>query len=358
MGSYLEMSDADFALRQIKTDGGDVVSPQTYKYLLKLAKEWGVSVENIAWLQMKPYPMQGALYQMLKLKCSKEGLLVKGMELSVIQRPDSTTKRAGFLSKVTLFNQKSFDEALSKSSLDKVTVEVLRELREVCTHVYQDEGWASPETVKAPAMQNLDYLTHMGATRALDRTLRMIVRCEHTAASELPGGVPGDLSESILKELDAAMQGRSVAKPSEVAAPKQDAPEKPVERPKAAREIPQKPIKRIEEKPAEVAPEPEKAPEKGPAKPKDPKQQPITAKQVTLLGVQWESYCRDAAPGIERTEIEEKLSKLLRALYGTEAPKDLTVAQLEELVGLMTRREIEVTRDGGPLPPEKPEVKT
>jgi hypothetical protein len=345
--SSFRMDATEFAIQQIKTDGD--VSPQIYEYLVKLAKEWGVAVTNIAWLQMKPYPMQGALYQMLKNKCEKEGLVVKSMVVNALKRAESSDKRAGFEADITLFDQRTFDEIMKKATLDKLSVEMLRETRDMLTHKYHEEGWASLETVRAPAMQNPDYLNHMSATRAVDRALRMIVRCPFTAASELPQGEPGELLAGV-PGIDSPPEGdgplliRPGQKPPEAAKPVEGAtatPAKPGEEvAKPEKTIPQKPIKKIEEKKA------------------GPKDEKVNDKQASLVSLQWEGYCKEAAKGITKKDIDEKLPRLLKALYGKDSPKDLTVGQLEEMIGLMARKEIEVSYEGAPPPAEKPEVKT
>lgn len=345
----LKMSEAEFAIRQIKTDMTDGISTQTYQYLCKLAKEWGVHVTGIAWLGMKPYPMQGALYQMLMNRCDKEGLLVKGMVLKNLKRAEPNDKRAGFEADITLFNQRGFDEMMKGATLDKLTVELLREAREIMTHHYHEEGWASLETVKAPNMQNPDYLNHMAATRALDRTLRMIVRCPFTAASEMPEGLPGELAAGLPGfdnppgEGDGAAGGAQVTKPGGKAAeaPAGEAkPEGETAKPaKPGKSIPDKPIKPIKKKDG------------------DPKEQKINEKQATLATLQWEEYCKTAAPSLEKKEIEEKRNRLIRALFGKDAVGDLTVAQLEEWVGMMQRKEIDIVPEGTE-PPEKVEIKT
>lgn len=337
----MEMSELEFLSRQIKTDGGDTVSTQTLKYLIKLAKEWGVTVTNIAWLQMKPYPMQGALYQMLQAKCGKEGLIVKSMAVKNLKRADATDKRAGFEADIVLFNQRGFDEIMKGATLDKISVELLSKAQEIMTHLYHEEGWASLETVKAPGMQNPDYLNHMSATRAIDRTLRMIVRCPFTAASELPDGQPGELLTNLPGLDSPPGEGAPLIKPggkkADDAAPAAAAPVAS----KPEKSIPQKPIKKIAESESKA----------------DPKEGKITPKQVNLANLQWENYCKTASPSLQKEEIEAKRTKLIRALYEKESVADLTVAQLEEWIGMMARKEIDIVPDGS-VPPEKVEIKT
>lgn len=349
----LKMTDLEFAIAQIKTDVG--VTEQAYKYLLKLAKEWGVDVTNIAWLGNKPYPMQGALYQMLQKKCEKEGLIVKSIVTKSLLRAEPTSKRAGFECDILLFDQRTFDDLMKKNSMEKMTVEAIREMREMLTHRFHEDGWASPESVRMTTLHNPDYLNHMGATRAIDRTLRIIVRCPFTAASELPTGTPGELGFGF----GDAQEDIQTSKPGE----KAPEPEKKAEEKKpeggapTAKPISQKPIKPIptgdkpEEKKPEIKPEPK------PEKPK--KDMALTEKQIDLALLQWSSYCKENCKGIDKKQIDDKRVRLLKALFAKEKVAELSVEQLGEWVGMMERKEIEITLDQpAPEPAEKPEIKT
>jgi hypothetical protein len=343
--AVLKMTDMDFAIRQIKTDGE--VSPQAYEYLIKLAKDWGVAVTNIAWLANKPYPMQGALYQMLKGKCEKEGLVVKSMLAKPLQRAEATNKRAGFEGDIVLFDQKTFDDLMKKNSIEKMSVEAIREMKEMLTHHYREEGWASLETVRAPGMQNPDYLNHMAATRAIDRTLRMIVRCPFTAESEMPQGAPGDLGWPSDESLPTAKPGGGL-----VPAPAPEGAVKPAEPapqgPPTQKPISQKPIKKIDEK---------KDPEKKEIEKKEGVK--LSEKQIDLAILQWEAYCKDALPGIEKKQVDDKRGRLLRALFAKDRIGDLSLKEFEEFIGMLTRKEIEITPDQPPASePEKTEIKT
>lgn len=343
----LKMSDLEFDMNQIKTDVG--VSEQAYKYLIKLAKEWGCDVTNIAWLGGKPYPMQGSLYQQLQRKCEKEGLVVTGIVTKHIVRAEVSSKRAGFECNITLFDQRTFDELMSKSSMEKISVEAIREMRQMLTHPYHEEGWASVESVRMTTLHNADYLNHMGATRAIDRTLRIIVRCPFTAASELPDGTPGELgfgdpqAEAAEAPLVKPGQPAVVAETKlvESAAKPKDA----ASGPPTAKPISQKPINKIEVKP-------------------DPKKEAkLTEKQIDLALLQWDSYCKSGCLGIDKKQIDGKRARLLRALFGKDRIAELSLGQLEEWVGMMTRKEIEVTLDQPTDAPvstlqDKPEIKT
>ena len=201
MGSAtLKMTDAEFAMRQIKSDME--ITPQIYKYVCDLAKEWGVSPLTIAWIGNKPYPMQGALYAMLKDKCKDEGLVVQSIIIKPLQRVQGSVFRAGSDAEIVLFDLKTFKEVLSKTSLDKVPIENIARLKEMLTHTYKEEGWASPESVRMSTLHNADYINHMANTRAVDRCLRIIVRMPFTAASELPDGEPA-MPEGARVEGDA-----------------------------------------------------------------------------------------------------------------------------------------------------------
>ncbi len=355
----LKMTDLEFAIGQIKTDVG--VTEQSYKYLLKLAKEWGVDVTNIAWLGNKPYPMQGALYQMLQKKCEKEGLVVKSIVTKFIVRAEATSKRAGFECDIILFDSRTFDDLMKKNSIEKMSVESIREMREMLTHRYHEDGWASPESVRMTTLHNPDYLNHMAATRAIDRTLRIIVRCPFTAASELPTGTPGELGFGF----GDAQEDVQTAKPGQPA-PEGEAPKTEEKKPEGgaptAKPIAQKPINKIAT--AETKTEPpkeEKKPEiKAEPKPeKDKKVAKLSDKQIDLALLQWAAYCAENCKGIDKKQIDDKRVRLLKALFAKEKVGDLTVEQLSEWTGMMTRKEIEITLDRPtPQPEEKPEIKT
>jgi hypothetical protein len=352
----LKMTDLEFQIAQIKTDVG--VTEQAYKYLIKIAKEWGVDVTNIAWLGNKPYPMQGALYQMLQKKCEKEGLIVKSIMTKFIVRAEPTSKRAGFECDIVLFDSRAFDELMKKNSIEKMPVESIREMREMLTHKFHEDGWASPESVRMTTLHNADYLNHMGATRAIDRTLRIIVRCPFTAASELPDGTPGELGFGF----SDPQSDVPTAKPGQPAPEPEAKPEEKKEAPAAAptaKPISQKPIHKIETtKPAE-----EKKPEiKAEAAVTVPKKEAkLSEKQIDLALIQWSAYCTENCKGIDKKQIDDKRVRLLKALFAKEKVADLTVEQLGEWVGMMTKKEIEISLDNAPppaAPVEKPEIKT
>ena len=352
----LKMTELEFAIAQIKTDVG--VTEQSYKYLIKLAKEWGVDVTNIAWLGNKPYPMQGALYQMLQKKCEKEGLIVKSIITKPLVRAEATSKRAGFECDIILFDSRTFEDLMKKNSIEKMPVESIREMREMLTHKYHEDGWASPESVRMTTLHNPDYLNHMGATRAIDRTLRIIVRCPFTAASELPTGTPGELGfgfgDAQAEDLQTAKPGQPAAAPEEGKKPEEK--KEPGTSAPTSKPISQKPIHKIETKPQE-----EKKPEIKPEpKPETKKEAKLTDKQIDLALLQWSAYCTENCKGIDKKQIDDKRVRLLKALFAKEKVGDLTVEQLGEWVGMMNKKEIEITLDQPVAPPpvEKPEIKT
>ncbi len=303
--------------------------------------------------------MQGALYQMLQKKCEKEGLVVKSIITKALVRAEPTSKRAGFECDITIFDSRTFDDLMKKNSIEKMPVESIREMREMLTHKYHEDGWASPESVRMTTLHNPDYLNHMGATRAIDRTLRIIVRCPFTAASELPTGTPGELGFGFSDpqtDVPTAKPGQS-----EGEAPKAEE-KKPEGGAPTAKPISQKPINKIatgEAKPEEKKPE-EKKPEITPeAKPAKQKAEKLNEKQIDLALVQWANYCAENCKGIDKKQIDEKRVRLLKALFAKEKVGDLSPEQLGEWIGMMTRKEIEIAPDQ-PVsePAEKPEIKT
>ena len=354
----LKMTELEFQIAQIKTDVG--VTEQAYKYLIKIAKDWGVDVTNIAWLGNKPYPMQGALYQMLQKKCEKEGLVVKSIVTKSIVRAEPTSKRAGFECDIVLFDARTFEELMKKNSIEKMPVESIREMREMLTHKFHEDGWASPESVRMTTLHNADYLNHMGATRAIDRTLRIIVRCPFTAASELPDGTPGELGFGFS---DPQGEPAPLMKPGQSTPEETAKPDDKKEHPPAggsaptAKPISQKPIHKIETtKPDEKRPE-IKA-EAAVTVPK--KEAKLSEKQIDLALLQWSAYCTENCKGIDKKQIDDKRVRLLKALFAKEKVGDLTVEQLNEWIGMMTRKEIEIGLDNAPPAEkvEKPEIKT
>lgn len=314
----VERTPKQFAMSRIKTDGE--VNEQVYDYICSLAEKLKIDPTTIAWLSGNPYPMQAALFAMLQNKCEDEGLVVTSIKTEPVQRAeDKNGGRAMFSATVKLFDQKGFD-AIMKKAKEMPPVEVLKELRELYTHEYKEEGNASKESVKMRTLHVLDYINHMGQTRAIDRTLKIVVRCPFTAESELPEGGEG---VPVSPEGDVPL-----SKPGEKA-PAKDEP--PVSKP-GERKVGDKPIK------------PAKASK---AKKDEKKSDKITEQQVDLALIRWDEYCKEAAPGIAKKDIDGKRVKLLKALFNKEQVKELKLPELEEWLGLMDKKEIEVSVDQG-----------
>jgi hypothetical protein len=339
----------ELEMRQIKSDVS--IGDTEYQFLCELAEKWGVSVYAIAWLGGKPYPTQAALFKMFDDKREKEKLIVAGWETKPIQRATKEDIRAGYECFIRLFDKGCFDEATKKIAKEQMTVEMVEKLRGTYTYVFKEEGWASIQTVRMPAMQNIDYINHMAQTRAIDRTLRIIVRCPYTAASELPDGTP-DGSVSIQQ---AGQQGPAPQPPTDesggvmLSRPKRQEPVKdnvnveikvgaPITPPPDAA------------KPSEISP-----PVSVPAEKKDEK---INEKQIGALMGRWGEYVKRRMSGLKGPQIEAKIDRLVKALYGHTSKKDITVGQLAELMDFMEKGEIEITEEEAPKEEPKVEAKS
>lgn len=306
-------SEKELEWNQIKSDAP--VTENIFNFVVRKAKEWGVSPEHIAILGGKPYPMQGALFQWLNQKCEKEGLIVQSISVQSLQRADHQSVRAGAGCWITLFDLRNFNEIMKKlPGGDDISIEVLEHLRKLLTHTFYDEGWASPESVKMRPLHNPDYINHMASTRAIDRTIRIIVRSPFTAFSEMPDGDIGTVidAEKVQRPDNGGTAEAPMLKPSlPAAAP---AP-MPFDRPKQV----------------SVTVPPETL------------EKPIDQKQVKLIAVKWAEYVKAKAPGLKGETIEEKRRRFMRAAFGKEAETDLTVANLRDWLDMMEKGEINIT---------------
>lgn len=318
----VKMSKDEFEMTLIKSD--QPLSKMMYHYLCSLAKEWGVNVVNIALLGGKPYPMQGALFQMFDSRREKEKLVVIEFATKAIQRASQQEVRSGFECFIKLFDEGGFKAAYDKLAKDNgLTVETIEKLASLYTRTYRDEGWASPQTVRMPAMQNIEYINHMGQTRAVDRTLRLVVRCPYTAASELPEGTPdGGMSFGGGGSVEIAPAPRPAGAPPLV---------KPQGQSQAAPALIPFAVPAGQEPPPKEAIAGAIVPTVVPA-------------QVAILASRFTEYVKRRVSGMKPDAVEEKLAKLVKALY-QKAPKDLAVSELGELLDMMEKSEIEIASE-------------
>lgn len=332
-GATIVYTRRELEMRQIKSDVS--IGDTEYQFLSELAEKWNVSVYSIAWLGGKPYPMQAALFKMFDDKREKEKLIVAGWETKPIQRASQQELRAGYECTIRLFDKGCFDEATKKIAKEQMTVDMVEKLRTTYTYVFRDEGWASIQTVKMPAMQNIDFLNHMAATRGIDRTLRLIVRCPYTAASELPDGTP-DGSVTV----QHGPQGPAPQPPTDTSGgimlsrPKQKEPEVKVGVSAALVAPAEGP------KPSEISPPVDI--------PLDKKDEKINEKQTAALAGRWGEYVKSRMSGLKGPQIEAKLNRLVKALYGHTSMGDVTVAQLSELLTFMEKGDIEIGEEEAP----------
>lgn len=321
-------TEEELAIRRIKSDSS--VSPQIYKWLCGIAAEWGVHVTGVAYLNGQPYPTQSALFQMFDTKREREKLIVAGWETKCVQRASKEDLRAGSECVITLFDKGSFDDAIKKVAKENLNVDMVEKLKAAFTYRFRDEGWASIQTVKMPAMQNWDYIQHMSSTRSIDRTLRLIVRCPYTAASELPDGTPDG---SVAIQQAAGSQGPAPQPPVDggivLSRPKRQEP--PAE---SSASVTMPVLSTPVATPSEISPPISMSTEK--------KAEKINEKQIAALMGRWSEYVKRRMSGLKGPTIEAKLDRLVKALYGHTSRKEITVGQLAELMDFIERGEIEI----------------
>jgi len=346
MGSAtIVYSRRELEMRQIKSDVS--IGDTEYQFLCELAEKWNVSVYAIAWLGGKPYPTQAALFKMFDDKREKEKLIVAGWETKPIQRANQQDIRAGYECYIKLFDKGCFDEATKKIAKEQMNVEMVEKLRSTYTYIFKEEGWGSIQTVRMPAMQNIDYINHMAQTRAIDRTLRIIVRCPFTAASELPDGTPDG---SVTVQQVVGPQGPAPQPPTDTSGGIMLSRPKPKHEQDGNVKIEIKlGVPTDAPKPSEISPPV--------AIPADKKDEKINEKQIAALTGRWGEYVKQRMSGLKGPQIEAKLDRLVKALYGHTSKKDVTVAQLSELITFMEKGDIEISEEEAPKEePKKSEV--
>jgi len=162
-------------------------SPLTGKqiqFFLELAKREGIPPYGLTILGGNPYINTTGLDFKLKTKMKEEDLVVSELRSEALQRPEKDNgMKAIARGYLKLFDRSNF-MALAKSS--KMSVEELKELREIFTYSFSMEGVASPETLKMRSMQNVDFIIHMAERRATNRAKREAVGTGLTCDVEMP----------------------------------------------------------------------------------------------------------------------------------------------------------------------------
>lgn len=188
------------------TKNGSLVSSdqKLNEAILKMAREIaaqeGIPLSGLTILGGKPYINVTGLDA--KIKALEERGLVKAEQIvEEIERPTKENgNRAGFKCTITLFDRKSFQEALQK--IKSPSVEIIRELKEAFTYRYQDVGWASPDSVKMSTMKSLDFIIMMASRRASNRAKRAAVGCGLTSVEEM------DIEPDIASEMEGAEEAK------------------------------------------------------------------------------------------------------------------------------------------------------
>jgi len=150
----------------------------------EIAKQEEIPITGLTILGGKPYINVTGLDRKLRNKCEKENLILINVKAEKIQHATEENKyKAGYRGIVQFFNEKGFLEALGKlSSPDIATIE---KLKEVYTYSFEDEGWASPQSVKMSTLHSTDAINMMASRRATNRAKRLATGCGLTSIDEL-----------------------------------------------------------------------------------------------------------------------------------------------------------------------------
>jgi len=146
-----------------------------------IAKQHDLPITGLTVLGGRPYVNTTGLDY--KLRKDPRQLLQVGYE--VIKRATPKDLRAGYIGYVRMFDKLGFQEALRHLS-GEVSVEVLERLKEVFTHTYTDEGWASDQSVKMSTLKNPDFINMMALRRATNRAKRQAVGLGLLTTEESP----------------------------------------------------------------------------------------------------------------------------------------------------------------------------
>jgi len=124
------------------------------------------------------------LLRVIKNKCNEEQLILVGVKAELIQHASEENKfKAGYKGIVQFFNERGFLAALEKLSSPDITA--IEKLREMYTYSFQDEGWASPQSVRMSTLHSTDIINMMASRRATNRAKRLATGCGLTSIEEI-----------------------------------------------------------------------------------------------------------------------------------------------------------------------------
>lgn len=169
----------------ISHDGG-ALSPAVKKMAMEIAKQEDIPLSGLTILGGNPYINVVGLDRKVK-NLEADGFEKKGQYLARLQEPTKDNDyRAAYKCQIVLFLRKDFTETIKLlAEKNQLTPEVLKELTNIYTFTYEDEGWASYESVKMSTLKNPDIIAMMASRRASNRAKRAAVGCGLTSIDEM-----------------------------------------------------------------------------------------------------------------------------------------------------------------------------
>jgi len=150
----------------------------------ELALAEGIPIQGLTVLGGKFYVNTTGLDAKID-KMKEEGVILKESYVQWHQKATREKMEAGAEGFVILFDKAGFLEALQALG-GNVSETVIKELKEVFTRKFHDDGWASPENVSLPAIKGSPgYLTMMASRRATNRAKRLASGCGLTSVEEI-----------------------------------------------------------------------------------------------------------------------------------------------------------------------------
>lgn len=155
----------------------------------KIAIEEGIPLTGLTILGGKPYINVTGLDRKIKNLCKEKGWEIASSSYEEIQRASKENgHRAGGWGILKLFDKPGFFEALKLlqgKREEALTLDLLKELRDLFTYTFKMRGWASPDTLRMATMQKPDHIEHMAERRATNRAKREATGTGLTSIDEM-----------------------------------------------------------------------------------------------------------------------------------------------------------------------------
>lgn len=192
----------------VSSDKAESLTPELRDYIIAIAHEENVPVSGITLMGGRPYINSCGLDSKIKEKAKTLDWDFVGVEIQEIQRAGQEVKdrRAGFKATVIFFDKKGFQKAIEKCQV--ISEQVLDKLKEIFTHRFSDEGWASIDSIKMSTLHSVDNINHMSIRRATNRAKRQAVGCGLTSVDEMTDTQGITLDAEFTAENDKIKSGQ------------------------------------------------------------------------------------------------------------------------------------------------------